>query len=612
MNFPLRLDQFFAPLTLSLAVATAGLLLCWDIIGSAVNAKLIRAPAWTRLGWWLFGWGLFIFAWFIVYQFVPLDKSYIILTLGIVTLACIPAYLRCQGWRSLLLSARQLWLPLLLLLPLFPAIWVKSSLPPYLTDEMAYHFISPNDLANSAAWQFSGGIYHVIPKSLNLFFHLMFALWHTYVPARLLHLLMLVSVFATVFIWIKNTFGPLRAWVFWLIFWFWPKQDLITAATSGYVDIATAGFTFWAIVLALDAAISRPYRNLAVVAAAWALALGVKYSALLAFAAYLPASLYLSLKSQFQKILPALLVFVLLGGFWYVKNLIYTGNPIYPFIFGCRGAECVGNSSFFGDWTTKVSLANLDLIINDLLVGNRKLGMALVISLVLALVSRDTRLRRVNLVLAVGVMGELVLMKYMSGFLLRYFWHLQFAVLLFMVLQTVTGDNDRKVVRWAKLGLLAFFVLFASVNFWRGIRFALAADRLPRAELAYALGKTDIYAWVDSHFPQMNQVIKWCDQQPGQVKLYRVDPDLIWFDYEGMMRVFMTNCQMADLGADLASVKDNYREPFWFASLNPCVAPDQVKYLGHETPWQKQLRQANNQMVCSFTPVLPGLYRYNP
>jgi len=42
-------------------------------------------------------------------------------------------------------------------------------------------------------------------------------------------------------------------------------------------------------------------------------------------------------KMSFLLFLTCLAAFLSLAGYWYVKNLIVLGNPIYPFIFGHPG-----------------------------------------------------------------------------------------------------------------------------------------------------------------------------------------------------------------------------------------------------------------------------------
>jgi len=575
--------------------------------------------------WWLFGWGTCTFFWFIAHQFVPLKPEWIIALSSLLVGISLPTYIKADGWLSLTRALRQGIVPLLLLTPLFPALWVKASLPPYMTDEMAYQLISPYELSVADRWQFSPGIYHVIPKSLNIFFHASFALFRTYSPARIVHFAIVVSAFLGVYEWVKLRWGAGRAVLFWVLFFYWPGQQLLIAATSGYVDMAAAAFTFLGAVLAIEAVVFQNPSVLLASVAAFSLASGTKYSSLFSIASYgiivLIAVVTRRISLSKSLIFSASLIAVLLGGFWYVKNIAYRGNPIYPFVFGCRETECVGNSSFFGDWTTRIQVKNIPSIVNDLMVGNRKLELALVCAGLLSLLGASRKVRVFNLVLGVGLAIEFGFMKAMSGFLMRYFWHIQFLLLLFMVVQTHKSVRDSEWVRILKSLLMAFLILFAAINFLRTSRFTYYPDRLSPQEISFATGKTDIFTWTKDRLPQMSQVISWCNNPPyAPVEMYRLDPDLIWFTYEGQMRIFMTNCHLTDLPIDpslpanltYSYIQTSVKQPFIYVSLAGCQPESQIQHYEYENPYQRYLRYANNDLVCHLPPVAPHIYSYTP
>lgn len=185
-------------------------------------------------------------------------------------------------------------------------------------------------------------------------------------------------------------------------------------ATSAFIEL---GLTFY-VVLAVWCAVRFAKRR-GPHAAAWAgffagAAAGTKYLGLLAAAIVLAAVGALALARRAPlKALGAGLAALAAGGAWYLKDLIVTGNPIYPLVFG-------------GKWLTPYARAQIHASIADYGVGSALRVVILPLDLVLhggafdrgqyvgsaifvlALLAILVRRRRVELLLAAGAVVYIV------------------------------------------------------------------------------------------------------------------------------------------------------------------------------------------------------------
>lgn len=596
--FPIHLIDYFKPLSLILIFQISLVWLLWEVAGSSY-AKRLALPDWTRLSWWFIGLGQSAFVFFVINLFLPLNKQVAIASILIPTLPFVPFYIKDRLHVSLVLELKKLWLPILLFLPLLPFMFAKASLPPYQFDEMAYHYLSPFDLASSVPWSFSGGIYQVIPRNLNVIFHILFAIFKTYSVARLTHFLIFFSALLVAYGWISKHFGTLSGIIFFTFVFYTPGQNWVYPSTSGYIDIGTAGFTIVAILMAIDSLIwhlEAPLNSLIF----FSLALGSKYTSLLASVAYATPLLIVNFKHLFKKqFIYLILVCVSVGAFWYIKNVYFVGNPIYPFVFGCRPVDCVGGSSLFDGWTTPVIPKNFSSIANDLLGGNTKVMTIFILSVILSVLARPKKLQLVGLLLFFLTGMEFMMMHYFSGFYLRYFFHLRFLALLFISTQASIKIQGNLIIKYCRVAFILFTIYFLVRNVPRQIIYYYYHD-LTSIESSYAKGRSDIFSWVKHLHPKTHQAVEWCDKRNEVTVLNTADPDLIWFEFEGMSRVFMTNCQIktfASSNLDFSNLGENE----FFYSINECRPKADVKMLGYENSNQKYMRLMNNDIVCKMT-----------
>ncbi len=193
----LKLSDFFQPLNFQTLFYFLLLFLFLDILGTFLKKILIKPEREdeSRVINWLIGLGFFIFVWFIVGFFVLPQRTPIIISIVVLFLASIPSYLKNKEVVKLIRTLWQVRIPILLISFLLPAVFVKASLPPYYSDEMAYHFINPSALTRDlwVFWKFNGGLYMNLPRILDTFFILIFSLTKTYSIARLFHFTILAT-----------------------------------------------------------------------------------------------------------------------------------------------------------------------------------------------------------------------------------------------------------------------------------------------------------------------------------------------------------------------------------------------------------------------------------
>jgi len=116
--------------------------------------------------------------------------------------------------------------------------------------------------------------------------------------------------------------------------------DLTYLATTGYVDALATAFEVGALLLVLRWALRQTAADLPVAALLIGFAVSVKYTAL--FTAAVVAGLVAVEAVRRHAARPALVfagVALTAGGFWYAKNLIRFGNPVWPFYLGHRSMD---------------------------------------------------------------------------------------------------------------------------------------------------------------------------------------------------------------------------------------------------------------------------------
>src|SRR3989344_7971774 len=199
------LSEYFQPLNPATISLFFLIFFSFDLWGTFIKSLFSKRQLdSSRIINWLIGLGFFSLLWFLLRFFLPPSQLRIALTILVLDLITLPHYLRAGELKKLAVAWWPLKFPLLVIAPFLPAVFIKASLPPYYSDEMAYHFISPAQLAHLTTWRFDGNFYPNLPQVFDSFFTLSFVLTKTYSVARLTHFAILVTAFLFAYATLKK------------------------------------------------------------------------------------------------------------------------------------------------------------------------------------------------------------------------------------------------------------------------------------------------------------------------------------------------------------------------------------------------------------------------
>lgn len=637
-----KLSDFFQPLNFINLVYFVAALVFFDVFGCLVKSLFIKnekVGSETRLVDWLIGLGSFVFLWFLLGFFVTPNQTFLLVSIVALFLISLPRYLKEKTYLSYFTNAKQSILPIILLIPFLPSTFVKASLPPYYADEMAYHFISPYSMLHQMKlfWTFTGGVYMNVPRLMDTFYILGFTVTHTYSVIRLIQFSILGTALVFAFLLIKKILGSFSAILYIFIFLSMPLA-LPFMATIGYVDVPAYSFLLLGVVLAITFLFSNKNEYLILSAIFWGMSIGTKYTTLIPFAVFVPSLLlvylikYKSLLKLFNKglIIKIFLGLIVFGGYWYIKNLVVYGNPIYPFFFHCWGNfvnECGNGSSFFGTWTNPVNFHTLyPIIIKQLLPQNLWLHLILVVSPLLVFIFGNRKNRLLLLLVSLPFFGELIILKYFSGFAIRYQQHLEF-YLIFMIMLFVSTKFRNLFLNLSKYVLVSLLVISCLIFYVRNAINMNSLNFVNWEEINYSLGKVTIYDWIKKRIPETADATIWCENpQGGPIGLARFDPDMIWYKDAGLLRSYLVGCYWENPSLspsewkNIISVAKERKLAFWTVTINSCLPEDKVKSKeeigdSNNDPEKLQklleMRRLNNAIVCNSEQVLPSLYHFD-
>jgi hypothetical protein len=574
----LTLTEYFSPLGPVNILYSLFFLLFFDAIGFVLSSSIIPLKKWQIPVRWIMGLGIYVFFWFIVGFFLVPNRNNIFMSAILMGIPAILYHIEFRGYKQIIENKINFLFALVITLPLLFAVYVKSSLPPYQWDEMVYHYLSPRALADITTWKFGGGFYENLPRTIDTFYTLVFSLTHTYSVARLFHFLMLFTILVSVFGWVRERFGKVSALLF-VTFCLYTNQNLIQDATSGYVDIAVSSLVFLGII--------SLWEQGQALWSAWGMAVGTKYSAVIPLISN--GLMYtFSFRPKVKQWIVIILMIALFGGYWYIKNLILTGNPTFPLYFPCLRYQesCIAKSSYFEGWIYKINIKNVPVIGGMIFSGNKKLAALFVLAGVLILLRKSKREGEIAIKILTIVLIDFLLMSFSSGYHPRYFIYIQFIFILFVV---IPQSRLYKV-------LLATVALITVVNTINVVYY----HSLPKWQIDYALKKSTIYDFVGNILPEMKNVVYWCDNQKDIKEITQLDPELNWFDYEGRMSVFLTNCRYKGFSGEIT--KD-----ILLVSKSKCQK-EVARVYSHEDDQAFSMRKQNNDIICRLKEIVPGLY----
>jgi hypothetical protein len=351
----------------------------------------------------------------------------------------------------------------------------------------------------------------------------------------------------------------------------------------------------------------------------WSLALATKYASMTGFAVFLLLlgswSFFFNkefIKSMLsiKKVGSIAAVGFFVGGFWYFKNLLVTGNPIFPFLLPCyRFKEnCGTGSEFFGTWTIAVKRENFATIANEFFRGQGFFYILLGIGLLTIFFKFGRKIRPYFMLIAGAFLLEMTIFAKTSGFYLRYHQHLQYLIIFLCSLPFALFVEKKKYVRLPILILAVVSIFIVGAGFQEHVRQTYQSHMSPE-EKQYFLRKIDIYGFVNYRFKGKEAFIRWCEKNKAVVQRY--DPDLIWYDDAAYIHQFMTNCffegQKFTVEMGQKEIVDkilNEKVHAYIFSANACQPQSEVKLkYGNEDENSLKLRRLNNRIVCCAKPV---------
>lgn len=591
----------FGPLDLLLL---AFLYLSFDSIG-CLFGKFFKLPEFSRLFWWILGLSFYSFFWWFI-----LDQNFnslIILTsLGFCFLIGLPFQLKSSNLLKNWQSNSLIFLPLAVL---SIALYVKTSLPPYWGDEIGYHYYSPSEVLRPELTTRRQDLYFFIPQSLDNVYRLTFAVTNSYAVARSLHLLIVISAFLTVANWLRKHFNKLTT-SFWLIFSPFLTVNFTSMATSGLVDMATASTVLVSLLLTWELLITLNWSFFHGIVAFWATSIGFKYSTFIPLLSatsvslgYLLATKNLRPKILLPKLIGAIPWFLFFGGFWLLRNFLLKGDPIYPML---------GKSNFFTGWTIPISINNINIIAQEIFTGSKLLGISLFASLAFSLLSY----RKLSLVHGLIISTwflEILIVRKLGGFLVRYYFHWPYIAGLIMLIPLTFKSKFKYLY-------LVFVVIVFTAQVSHTIKFVYGSYFTPKLESDYAFRKIDLTNWLKEKYPNNVDIYLKCNKNTQTLDpIYIADPDIMWFWTNSQIQGFLRGCyfKFFDLGFPQITNLPNFDQSFLLYSTHDCqnegVLPSQTQNTDGNRelinyPYAINQRKLNNNLVCNGEKITPSLY----
>lgn len=176
------------------------------------------------------------------------------------------------------------------------------------------------------------------------------------IAAQLIHFGFFLLLLGAVGAFAQRYFNARVAWLAIAILVAVPS--LVLVSTWAYVDLTLAFYAFGAFCALAIAHEKGDWRWFALSGALAGLALGVKYTALIVPVALV---ILLCLWQRLRFAIVHVAFVVLFAAPWYLRNLVFTGNPVYPFFFGGPNWD-VFRASWFSRFGTGLANAPLQLL----------------------------------------------------------------------------------------------------------------------------------------------------------------------------------------------------------------------------------------------------------
>ena len=225
--------------------------------------------------------------------------------------------------------------------------------PPLAWDAQVYHLVIPQTaIAQGRITAPPDLLYFSFPSLLEMLYLAAMLLKGDIVP-QLIHFGFLLLTLVALFDFALRHFSSRVAVFACAIVCAVPS--LVMLASWAYVDLALMFYATVAFIVLIDARQTNAWQGYALSGAFAGLAMGIKYTA-----AIIPVALFILLLAHKESRQPRLIIghwsfAILFAAPWYLRNLVFMGNPFYPFVFG--GAYW---DSFRAEWFSRfgTGLAN--------------------------------------------------------------------------------------------------------------------------------------------------------------------------------------------------------------------------------------------------------------
>lgn len=224
--------------------------------------------------------------------------------------------------------------------------YLAINFPPLAPDELAYHLPEAQVLLTSHQLDTIRSS-HFFYGNLPVFMEVITAIGLVFRGSSVVHGLqffLFLALLLFIFGWLRQQYNHATAFIG--IALLFSLNEILALATTGYVDTAEAVFEVMAIILVLEWIRERKPNLLILSGLLFGTAISIKYTALISiglFGSLITVIHFFYHQEKFKSYLKNIIVFVtpilLVGGIWYVKNMLLYHNPFYPLYFGHSGVD---------------------------------------------------------------------------------------------------------------------------------------------------------------------------------------------------------------------------------------------------------------------------------
>ncbi|MBM3435014.1 MAG: phospholipid carrier-dependent glycosyltransferase [Bacteroidetes bacterium] len=221
---------------------------------------------------------------------------------------------------------------------LMAAFVLSATLPPVRVDELVYHLVIPRHyLAHGGVTEMPWNIYSYFPGLMEILFA--FFLKSGVISPQIAH-----CIFGIGCCWatqlLASRFGLRRPYQWMAVFAVLLTPEFFKEMTWAYVDLANAFFWTMGFLFFLKWSEQRKTVDLIWMGVAAAGACSIKYTSLI-YPLILSLLILLELRRgsssvswvrYVRGILAAMVVFAALTSWWWIRNWVWTGNPLFPFL----------------------------------------------------------------------------------------------------------------------------------------------------------------------------------------------------------------------------------------------------------------------------------------